>query len=88
MVAFNMPGVEERHTLWAQSFSKKLPLDPEIDLWGIAEKYEVAGGVMINVVRKATLRALTRQEKTISKKELEMAIHQELQKEGIILNEY
>ncbi|MFK7785800.1 MAG: ATP-binding protein, partial [Crocinitomicaceae bacterium] len=88
MVAFNMPGVEERHKLWSQSFSEKLPLDPEIDLWEIAEKYEVAGGVMINVVRKATLRALTQKQKTISKKELTTAIHQELQKEGIILNEY
>ncbi len=86
MVAFNMPGVEERHTLWEQSFSTKLPLDPAIDLWAIAEKYELSGGVMINVVRKATLRAVTRQHKTISQKELELAIHQELQKEGIILN--
>lgn len=88
MVAFNIPGVEERHALWEQSFSKKLPLDSEVDLWEIAEKYEVAGGVMINVVRKATLRALTQKQKTISKKELVMAIRQELQKEGIILNEY
>ena len=86
MVAFHMPGVEERYKLWEQSFSKKLPLDPSIDLWTIAEKYELSGGVMINVVRKATLRAVTRQHKTISQKELESAIHQELQKEGIILN--
>ncbi len=86
MVAFSMPEVEERYTLWEQSFSTKLPLDPTIDLWTIAEKYEVSGGVMINVVRKATLRAVTHQQKTISQKELETAIHQELQKEGIILN--
>ncbi len=86
MVAFSMPGVEERYTLWEQSFSTKLPLDATVDLWTIAEKYELSGGVMINVVRKATLRAVTRQQKTISQKELETAIHQELQKEGIILN--
>ena len=86
MVEFHMPGVEERYTLWQQSFSPKLPLDSKIDMWDIAEKYELSGGVMINVVRKTTLRAVTRQHKTISQKELEAAIHQELQKEGIILN--
>ncbi|WP_340200019.1 ATP-binding protein [Ascidiimonas sp. W6] len=86
MVAFSMPGVEERYTLWEQSFSTKLPLDPKIDLWDIAEKYELSGGVMINVIRKATLRAVISQQKIISQKELELAIHQELQKEGIILN--
>lgn len=86
MVEFRMPGAEERYNLWKQSFSDKLPLDPDIDLWAIAEKYELSGGVMMNVVRKATLRAVTGQQTTISKTELEAAIRQELQKEGIILN--
>ncbi len=86
MVEFRMPGVEERYKLWKQSFSEKLPLDTSIDLRSIAEKYELSGGVMMNVVRKATLRALTGQQRTISKKILEEAIRQELHKEGIILN--
>lgn len=86
MVAFRIPNAEERFQLWQQSFSAKLPLDPAIDLREIAEKYALAGGVMINVVRKATLRAITQQQQTISQKELETAIQQELQKGGIILN--
>ncbi|MEM9687703.1 MAG: ATP-binding protein, partial [Bacteroidota bacterium] len=86
MVEFRMPGVNERYKLWQQSFSEKLPLAPNIDLWAIAEQYELSGGLMMNVVRKATLRAITRQQATISKKELEDAIRQELHKEGILLN--
>ncbi len=86
MIEFKMPGAEERYQLWKQSFSKKLPLDPTIDLWAIAEKYEVSGGVMINVLRKTTLRALTNHKQVISIKELELAIHEELQKEGILLS--
>ncbi len=86
MVEFRMPGAEERYKLWKQSFSEKLPLNPAIDLRAIADKYELSGGVMMNVVRKATLSAVTRQQPTISKRELEDAIRQELQKEGIILN--
>ena len=86
MVEFRIPNAEERFKLWQQSFSAKLPLDSSIDLREIAEKYALAGGVMINVVRKATLRAVTQQQQTISQKELETAIKQELKKEGIILN--
>ena len=86
IVEFRMPGVEERHKLWQQSFSEKLPIDPGIDLWPVAEKYELSGGVIMNVVRKCTLRAVTQQQATISQKELEDAIRQELQKGGILLN--
>jgi hypothetical protein len=86
MVEFRMPGIEERSKLWQQSFSEKLPLDPAINVRRISEKYTLSGGVIMNVVRKATLRAVTRQEKTISQKDLEQAIQQELHKEGIILN--
>ncbi|MEM0938985.1 MAG: ATP-binding protein [Bacteroidota bacterium] len=86
MVEFRMPGVEERYRLWEQSFSEQLPIDPGIDLWAIAEKYQLSGGVMMNVVRKSTLLAVTQQQVTITQKELEDAIRQELQKEGILLS--
>ncbi len=86
MVEFRMPGVDERYKLWKRSFSDKLPVDPGIDLWAIAEKYELSGGVMMNVIRKCTLKAVTNEKATISQKELEDAIRQELQKEGILLN--
>lgn len=86
MVEFRMPGVEERFKLWSQSFSAKLPLDESINIRRIAEKYELSGAVIMNVVRKASLRAVTREQQTIALKDLEDAIQQELQKEGIILN--
>ncbi|MEW7289087.1 ATP-binding protein [Aquimarina sp. 2304DJ70-9] len=86
MIEFTMPGVEERYQLWKQSFAKKLPLDENSDLWHIAENYEISGGLMMNVVRKCTLQAVTNKEKTIIQQSLETAIRQELQKEGIILN--
>jgi len=86
MVSFSMPGVEERYKLWQQSFSPKLPLDTNVDVWGIAEKYELSGGVMMNVVRKCTLKAITDKKESIPQQELEMAIRLELQKGGIILS--
>lgn len=86
MVEFRMPGTEERHQLWQQSFSERLPLDESINLRLIADRFTLSGGVIMNVVRKATLRAITQEKTTISQKILEQAIQQELHKEGIILN--
>ncbi|MEM0998580.1 MAG: ATP-binding protein [Bacteroidota bacterium] len=86
MVEFRMPGVTERHQLWKHSFSARLPLAAEIDLWELAERYELSGGLIMNVVRKATLWALTQKQATIGQKELESAVREELHKEGIILN--
>lgn len=86
MVEFRMPGPDERYKLWKQSFSEKLPLDPDIDLWALSERYELSGGILMNVVRKASLKAVTRQEQVICQKDLEQTIREELHKEGIILN--
>ncbi|UII24686.1 ATP-binding protein [Fulvivirga maritima] len=86
MIEFRMPGVAERHQLWKQSFSEKLPLDPDTDLLAVAEKYELSGGVIMNVVRKATLLAVAAQQQSITQRTLEAIIRKELHKEGIILN--
>ncbi len=86
MIEFKMPSVQERYTLWKQSFSKKLPLHEHIDLWRIAEKYQISGGLMMNVIRKCTLEAVTKQQVTIQQENLEKAIKLELQKEGILLS--
>ena len=86
MVEFRMPGVEDRHKLWEQSFSPQLPLEEGTDLWALAEKYEVSGGMIMNIVRKSTLRAVADSQPAISQKALEAAIRQERHKEGIILH--
>ncbi|TPN86988.1 ATP-binding protein [Aquimarina algicola] len=86
IIEFKVPRVEERHRLWKQSFSAKLPLDAKIDVLAIAEKYEISGGLIMNVVRKCTLQAVANEESVISQHNLEISIKKELQKEGIILN--
>ncbi|WP_299259835.1 ATP-binding protein [uncultured Aquimarina sp.] len=86
MIEFTMPGADERYQLWKQSFAEKLPLDTAADLWHIAENYSISGGLMMNVVRKCTLQAVTGKEKIITQQSLETAIRQELQKEGVILS--
>jgi len=84
VIHFAMPGPEERLSLWKQAFADDVPLDPAVDLRQIAEKYEIAGGVIMNVIRYATLKAIKKGDKVVSQAELEIGIRRELQKEGIL----
>lgn len=85
VIHFPMPGVEERYAIWKQSFSEKIQPSKEVDLRALAQKYPVSGGVMMNVIRYCTLRAVKNKAKSIPLADIENGIRKELQKEGIIL---
>lgn len=82
MIYFPLPGIEQRLSLWKQSFSEKTVLEKGLDLAEIAEKYELAGGAIINVTRHASLMALKRGENIITKRDLIAGIRKEFLKEG------
>ena len=84
VIHFMMPGPEERYQLWKQSFDEKIQPDATIDLYEIAEKHEIAGGVIMNVLRYCTLKAIKKGQTTIQKEDLERGIRRELQKQGIM----
>lgn len=82
MIYFPLPGPEQRLRLWQQSFSDKTVLESGMDLNEIAEKYEVAGGAIINITRFASLMALKRGNNIIMKKDVISGIRREFLKEG------
>jgi SpoVK/Ycf46/Vps4 family AAA+-type ATPase len=82
VVYFPIPRPGERLRLWQRAFSPKSRLDSRIDLDRIAEKYELAGGTIMNVVRYSSLRALSRNENIILSTDVEEGIRRELLKEG------
>ena len=57
-------------------------LDERVDLGRLAEKYELAGGAIMNVVRFASLKALANNRETIFLVDVEEGIRRELVKEG------
>lgn len=85
VIHFPMPGVEERYSIWRHSFSEKIQPAKEVDLRMLAQKYAVSGGVMMNVIRYSTLKALRNKKNTIPLADIENGIRRELQKDGIIL---
>jgi hypothetical protein len=82
IVQFSMPRVSERHRLWKSAFSSRAELEPRIDLARIADRHEMSGGAIMNVVRYASLHALNRGHTTIFLDDIEEGIRREFTKEG------
>ena len=81
MVHFKMPDVQERYELWQQAFSGKCKLAPDIDLYKIAENYELSGGAIINILRYCALAAIQRGGDVALKEDVVAAIKKEFRKE-------
>jgi hypothetical protein len=82
VVFFPMPRPAERQRIWRNAFSPKSTLEKSIDLARLAEKHDISGGTIMNVVRYSSLKALSRGETLIVKGDVEEGIRRELAKEG------
>lgn len=82
IVHFPVPKAPERLRLWKQAFSSHCSLAEDVQLEKIANKFEIAGGSIINVVQYASLKALRRKENLIRYIDIFEGIQKELRKEG------
>lgn len=82
VIAFPMPGVAERLAIWQGAFSSKAVLAADVDLSTLAEKYEIAGGTIMNVVRYCSLKTLSANQPNIPLSFIEQGIKREFTKEG------
>ena len=80
MIAFPLPGPAERLQLWRQAFAT-IKVSKEVDFATLAEKYKVAGGAIINVLRYCVLLHL-QQKQTVSLADVIRGLQRELAKEG------
>ncbi len=82
VVYFPMPKPPERLRIWREAFSPQARLEERVDLASLAEKHELSGGTIMNIVRHASLKALSRGGRTILLEDLEEGIRRELHEEG------
>ncbi|MBS1911428.1 MAG: ATP-binding protein [Bacteroidetes bacterium] len=82
VVSFPMPKPAERRRIWQNAFSAKAVLEPGLDLTRLADRHEVSGGTVMNVVRYASLKALSRNGVTITLADVEEGLRREFLKEG------
>jgi hypothetical protein len=82
VVHFPMPGPRERLRIWRAAFSSKAQLEARVDLATLADRHELSGGTIMNVVRYASLAALARESEIVLKDDIAEGIRRELLKEG------
>jgi len=82
VVDFPMPGPQDRLRLWKKSFSVKTHFEEKLDLKNYAQRYEIPGGVIMNIVQYSSLQSLKRGENIIRQRDVLEGIKKELRKSG------
>ncbi|MEO6834073.1 MAG: ATP-binding protein [Chitinophagaceae bacterium] len=81
IVHFPPPNAQERLLLWQKSLPQNLPLDTSVDLYELAQQYDLTGAGILNAVHYASLNAYASGEKTLSQQSLMGGIRKEFLKE-------
>lgn len=84
-ILFNIPTAPNRFEIWKNAFPKKAKLDRNVDLLTIAERFELSGSSIMNVVQYACLKALARKSNLIINQDILVGIRKEFSKEGKVL---
>lgn len=84
-ICFSMPGVKQRLLLWQKAFPELVQRADDVDLQTLAQKYELTGAAIINIVQYACLRSLGRGEDRLCYSDIYNGIKREFEKEGRIL---
>lgn len=81
IIHFPLPNSEERLILWNKSLPNRISLHSNTNLKQLAEKYEVSGASIMNIIHFAALQAMRRKDLMISQQDLVEGIRREFQKE-------
>ena len=82
LVHFPMPDPEQRASLWTGMLRHAPRLADDVDIKALAQKYELSGGALANVVRFGAISALQRGHEAIQSADLVQGVIKELRKEG------
>ncbi len=85
MIYFPLPDASLRLKIWKKIFSGKLRLAPSVDLLAVAEKYELSGGEIVNVLQSAAIKVAERGGQEVILPDLIAGIRKEFQKNGRVV---
>lgn len=85
VIKFPMPDAVQRKTIWTSAFSKCTSFEKAISWDELAEKYELTGGAIMNVVQYSSVMAMSRGETVIRLNDILKGIYREYHKEGRML---
>jgi hypothetical protein len=81
IIHFPLPSSSERYKLWTQSVPTNLTCENDINWKEIADKFEITGAEIVNVMYYASLKACSRQENVLIKNDIYEGIRKELKKQ-------
>ncbi|MFT3933665.1 MAG: ATP-binding protein [Chitinophagaceae bacterium] len=81
VIQFPLPTAAERCQIWKTSIPGIAKLANDTDVHWLAEKYELSGAAIIQVVHYASLQAISRGDNTLRKEDLIEAVRREYEKE-------
>ena len=81
-VYFPLPRTEERLKLWKKSFPKNVEFSSEVDFDYLAQKFELTGAHIMNVVHHSCLRAINENSNTVTFDTIKEGIMIEFDKAG------
>ena len=82
LVYFPLPDAEHRLALWRGAMGQTAKLGADVRLEEMADRYELAGGNIINIVRYAAIAALNDNRQAISRADLLGGVGKEMRKLG------
>jgi hypothetical protein len=82
IIHFPMPRKAERLQLWQKGLPQNIKLDADIDLAQLANRYEISGGSVMNVIRHACMKAISREQNILFLADISEGIRREFAKEN------
>ncbi len=85
IIHFPLPKPSERLLIWKKAFPNMIALHDEVDVLQLAQKYDLSGAEIMNIVQYACLCTLGNRNKTIHLTDIINGIQREYQKGGRIM---
>ncbi len=79
-VYFPMPQQQQRAKLWRNAFPSPKRIGADIDIDQLATDHEISGGSIANIIRYASLQAITRGRENIVQADLNLGLRHEMAK--------
>lgn len=81
VIHFSAPNAAERLILWQKTFPASYPPEPNMNLRELADKHELNGAAILNIIHYTALQSLSRSDKYIRYADIMEAIRKEYRKE-------
>ncbi len=85
-IHFSVPNADERLVLWRKAMPEAYQPEPIIDLKKIADKYELNGAAILNIVHYAALKAVSKNDEYLRFEDIIEGMRKEYRKEERTMN--